>query len=193
MLPYHWGGAGKEQHLKLNTGNTCLFVGDRGMEQKNRTGITFLTTVAFSFQDLYLSNCPFLVSGPSITYSLWFECSFPQSHEGYEPFGAFYPSHILTAKDRAWPHLSVLFRQLFTAWQSQVPVLLLPGLPLSIWVQDRSNIQLFYCVIWQPLSPAPAWIYRAEQTVVCQKVSSHRNIGFTILAYHSASNSRHCS
>lgn len=79
-----------------------------------------------------------------------------------------------------------LTAQLLAAWQSQVSALLLPDLPLSIWVQDRSNIQLLYCVIWQPFYSAPAWIYWAEQTVVCQEVSPQKNIGFTIAAYHPA-------
>lgn len=64
--------------------------------------------------------------------------------------------------------------QLLAAWLSQVSSLLLPDLPLSVWVQDRSNMQLLYCVIWQPLYSAPAWIYWAEQTVVCQEVSPQK-------------------
>lgn len=77
-----------------------------------------------------------------------------------------------------------LTAQLLAAWHPQVSTLLLPDLPLSVWVQDRSNIQLLYCVIWQPLYSAPAWIYWAEQTVVCQEVSPQKNIGFTIAACH---------
>lgn len=122
------------------------------------------------------------VSGPSVTYSSWSECSFLQPHEGYEPFASCFPLHIFIGKDRAWPHLSVLLLQSHSTTLCSVTV---SGFYSSsawspIWVQDRSNVQLLYSAIWQPLSSAPAWIYWAEQTVVCQEVSPHRNIGFTV-------------
>lgn len=66
----------------------------------------------FSFKTLV---CKFFiyqaVSGPSITYSSWFECSFLQPHEGYELFGFSFSLQVFIAKDRAWPHLPVLLLQ----------------------------------------------------------------------------------
>lgn len=38
-----------------------------------------------------------------------------------------------------------LTAQLFAAWQSQVSALLLPDLPLSIWVQDKQHTTVVLC------------------------------------------------
>lgn len=50
-----------------------------------------------------------MICDPSITYLLWFQCSFLQPHEVY--FGSSFPVQVLIAKDWAWPHLAVLFLQ----------------------------------------------------------------------------------
>lgn len=50
-----------------------------------------------------------MVCDISITYSLSFQCSFLQPHEVY--FGCSFPAQVFIAKDRAWPHLAVLFLQ----------------------------------------------------------------------------------
>lgn len=189
FLPLWWS---QKRTLEANTGNTCPFGGDGGIERENRTGKkkkTFFNTTDFSLQSLNLSNCLWPIH--YIFFVIW--VLFPTTLRDMNLLDAPSPYTFLLPKTE----LGLIFlcyfynltAQLFTAWVSQVSALLLPDLPLGIWVQDRRNTQLLYCVIWQPLSSAPAWIYWAEQTVVCQEVSPHRNIGFTVPAYHPPSNS----
>lgn len=81
FLPLWWSR--KRTTFEANTGNTCLFGGDGEME--NRTGKkkrSFLIQQTLACKVFIYQT----VSGPSITYSLWFVCSFLQSYEGYEPF-----------------------------------------------------------------------------------------------------------
>lgn len=74
FLPLWWS---QKRTLEANTRNTCLFGGDGGIEQENRTGEKkrhFLIQQTLACEVLIYQT----VFGPSITYSLWFQCSFLQ-------------------------------------------------------------------------------------------------------------------